>query len=94
MKELRGFILDFLRKVYPREVEELGVIASFYQYYRDREIRQALAYLVDKGYIERIERRHPVYRRRKLVFYKATAKGIDLAEGTIADSGIILPEEE
>ena len=94
MKELRGFILDFLRKVYPQEVEELNVVGTFYQYYRDRDIRQALAYLVDKGYIERREKRHPVYRRKKLVFYKATAKGIDLLEGTISDDGIILPEED
>ena len=94
MKALRGSILDFLKKVYPREVEELNIIGVFYQYYKDKEIRQALAYLADKGYIERIERKHPVYRRRKLVFYKATARGIDLLEGTISDDGIILPEEE
>ena len=94
MKVLRGAILDFLRKVYPQEVEELNVVGTFYQYYRDRDIRQALAYLADKGYVERKEVPHPVYRRKKLVFYKATAKGIDLLEGTIQDDGIILPEED
>jgi len=94
MKALRGAILDFLRKVYPSEVEELNIIGVFYQYYKDKDIRQALAYLTDKGYIERKERKHPVYRRKKLVFYKATAKGIDLLEGTISDDGIILPEED
>ena len=94
MKALRGAILDFLKRIYPLEIEELDVISVFYQYYKDKEIRQALAYLVDKGYVERKEKRHPVYKRKRLIFYKATAKGIDLMEGTVSDDGIILPEDD
>ena len=93
-KELRGYILDFLKRIYPRKVEELNIIATFYQYWTDSQIKRTLAYLTEKGYVEIEEKPHPVLKRKRLRFYKLTAKGIDLAEGTIADSGIILPEDE
>ena len=93
-KELRGYILDFLKRIYPRKVEELNIIATFYQYWTDSQIKRTLAYLIEKGYVEVEEKPHPVLKRKRLRFYKLTAKGIDLAEGTITDSGIILPEEE
>ena len=94
MKALRGQILDFLKRIYPREMDELAIISVFYQYYTDKQIRQTLQYLVDKGYVEKKEADHPYKRRSKLVFYRLTAKGIDLIEKTISDEGIILPEEE
>jgi len=93
-KELRGYILDFLKRVYPAKVEELNVIATFYQYWTDTQIRRTLAYLADKGYVDIEEKPHPVLKRKKLKFYRLTARGIDLLEGTISDDGIILPEEE
>jgi len=93
MKHLRGQLLDFLRRIYPKEIEELGIISVFYEYYRDRDIRQSLQYLVDKGYVEKEERKHPYRRRDKLCFYKITAKGIDLLEGTIDDAGVVLEDE-
>jgi DNA-binding PadR family transcriptional regulator len=92
-KALRGYILDFLKRIYPAKVEELNVIATFYQYWPDAQIRRSLAYLVDKGYVEMEERRHPVTKRKKLRFYRLTAKGVDLLENTITDDGVILPEE-
>jgi DNA-binding PadR family transcriptional regulator len=91
-KALRGYILDFLKRIYPAEVEELNVIATFYEYWTEQQIKRALAYLVDKGYIEKTERKHPVLPRRKLHFYRLTAKGIDLLERTVEDNGIITPE--
>ncbi len=94
MKALRGQIIDFLKRIYPKEIEELAIISVFYQYYTDKAIRQALAYLVDKGYVEKKESPHPTYRRKSLRFYRLTAKGIDLYENTIQDEGVFLPEEE
>ena len=94
MKALRGQILDFLKRVYPREIEELSIISVFYQYHQDKDIKQALHYLADKGYIEKKEIPHPYQRRRLIMLYKLTPKGIDLLENTIADDGIILPTED
>lgn len=93
MKELRGQILDFLKRVYPHTIEELGIISVFYEYYGDKDIRQSLEYLVDKGYVAKEKKSHPYRRRKSLNFYKITAKGIDLLEGTIEDAGIILEDE-
>jgi DNA-binding PadR family transcriptional regulator len=93
-KELRGYILDFLKRVYPRKVEELNIIATFYQYWTDSQIKRTLAYLTEKGYVEIEEKPHPVLKRKRLKFYKLTARGIDLLEGTISDDGIILPEDD
>ncbi len=94
MKALRGQILDFLKRIYPREIEELGIISVFYQYYTDKDIRQSLQYLADKGYVEIKELPHPYQRRKKVKLYRITATGIDLLEGTIRDEGIILEEGE
>ncbi len=94
MKALRGQILDFLKRVYPREVEELSIISVFYQYHQDKDIKQALHYLADKGYIEKKEISHPYQRRKVIMLYKLTPKGIDLLENTITDDGVILPEDE
>jgi hypothetical protein len=93
MKHLRGQLLDFLKRIYPRNIEELGIISVFYEYYRDKDIKQSLQYLVDKGYVEKEERKHPYRRREKVSFYKISAKGIDLIEGTIDDAGVILEDE-
>jgi len=90
MKALRGQILDFLKRIYPREIEELGIISVFYQYYTDKDIRQ----LADKGYVEIKELPHPYQRRKKVRLYRITATGIDLLEGTIHDDGVILEEED
>jgi DNA-binding PadR family transcriptional regulator len=91
-KSLRGLILDFLKRIYPREIEELEIIAVFYQYHRDTEIRQALAYLVDKGYVEAKKVAIPYDKRRYRTLYKITPKGIDLLEGEIIDDTILPPE--
>ncbi|RKY65258.1 MAG: hypothetical protein DRQ02_10455 [Candidatus Latescibacterota bacterium] len=91
-RALRGLILDFLKSVYPTMVLELDIIGVFYQDYRDKHIRQALAYLVDKGYVEKIKKLHPVHRYEKQVFYRLTAKGIDIYEGTIRDEGVLLED--
>jgi DNA-binding PadR family transcriptional regulator len=91
-KSLRGLILDFLKRIYPREIEELEVIAVFYQYHRDTEIRQALAYLVDKGYVEAKKVAIPYDKRRHRTLYKITPKGIDLLEGEIIDDTVLPPE--
>ncbi len=92
-KSLWGLILDFLKRIYPREIEELEVIAVFYQYHRDTDIRQALAYLVDKGYVEAKKVAIPYDKRRYRTLYKITPKGIDLLEGEIVDDTVLPPED-
>ncbi len=93
MKHLRGQILDFLKRIYPRDIEEIGIISVFYEYHRDKDIRQSLQYLVDKGYVEKRVVKHPYRKRQKVAFYKITANGIDLLEGTVEDAGVVLEDE-
>ncbi len=93
-KALRGILLDFLQKIYPNEVELLGIYAVFYERYTVNEINKALGYLVDKGYVKEETVPNPYRRYRCIKTYKLTPKGLDLLEGTINDPGIFLPEEE
>jgi len=92
-KYLRGLILQFLNDIYPYEAEEMSIISVFYEYWRDKDIRQALQYLVDKGYVEERVAKHPVIKRKKLRFYKLLPAGKDLLEGTTEDKGIIMEED-
>jgi len=92
IKALRGEILDFLHRISPRIIDELEIIGVFYQYYKDNEIRSALLYLADRGYIKVIEEPHPYKPREKKRFYTITADGIDVLDLTKQDNGIIVPE--
>ena len=92
-KRLRGLILSFLHDVYPEAADEKAVIEVFYEYWRDKEIRQSLEYLADKGYVEKRELPHPLKRRRKIKVFKLLPAGKDLLEGTLSDEGILLEEE-
>jgi DNA-binding PadR family transcriptional regulator len=87
-------MLEFLNRVYPSMVIELDIIGVFYRDYRDSNIRKALSYLVDKGYVEAIKKPHPVRRYDEQVLYKITPKGIDLLDGTENDNGILLEDRE
>jgi len=91
---LRGMILEFLNKVYPKMVLELDIISVFYRDYKDTAIRKSIAYLADKGYIEKVEKEHPVWRYEKQVFYKLTPQGIDLLEGLIKDDAIAIEDRD
>lgn len=91
LQTLRGQILDFLRRVGMRDVEEITIIEVFYRLYTVTEIKESLIYLTDKAYIMRTEMEHPLNRRQKKVFYRITAKGIDLLDGVIKDAGVISP---
>jgi len=93
-KALRGEILDFLHRISPRVIDELEIIGVFYQYHKDNEIRNALLYLVDRGYIKVIEEPHPYKARGKIHLYQITADGIDVLEMTKQDDGIVVPERE
>ncbi len=93
-KVLRGLIMDILRHIYPEYMMELDIIGMLYQNYRDREIRESLAYLVDRGYIEKSLRPHPFKIRDKIVLYRLTDRGLDVLEGDIKDKCILVPEDE
>jgi DNA-binding PadR family transcriptional regulator len=93
-KLLRGLILDFLNRIYPRDIEKLGVIEAFYKEFKPKDIEKALEYLKDKGYVEEREMEHPVRRFEMIRLYKITPRGIDLIEGTLCDNGIAFWEDE
>jgi len=94
IKLLRGLILDFLHRIYPRDIEKIGIIEAFYKDWKTRDIERALGYLRDKGYIEEITIPHPVRRFEKIAIYKITPDGIDVLEKTIEDNGISFWEDE
>lgn len=91
---LRGLILEFLYTIYPDKVAEGSIKSAFYQYYRYVDIEKALAFLTDSAYIEKIEKRHPVYKKRKIVFYQIKVKGIALSEGNADDPCIVVVDHE
>lgn len=87
---LRGNIVELLYRIYPDMILELDIISIFYQYYRDKDVYKSLAYLVDRGYIEKIEKPHPIRRFEKLIFYKLTADGVQIAECTKRDDSVLV----
>lgn len=90
---LRYEILDYLKRLYPRWVEETEIISVFYQYHQVSEIKKDLYYLVDKGYIDTKDMKLP-YRKYELKrIFKLSAMGIDLLEGRIEDPGVPIIEE-
>ena len=86
-KAIRGHIL-FLLSIsptapVPQSVLESNMITSMLV--SNPDIAVYLDYLMDRGYIKRIESQ-----TQKMVAYKLTSKGIDLMEGTIKDAGVLL----
>ena len=94
VKLLRGLILDFLHRIYPREIDKVGIVEAFYKDWKTKEIEKALGYLKDKGYVEEKVIPHPVRRFEKITFYRLTPVGIDVLERTCEDRGITLWEDE
>ena len=91
---LRGSLLQMFKNISPSAVEESAVIAAYYQYYKPVEIRRALQYLVDSGYLEKTKDPHPFHRFEKISRYRITPKGINLLEGDTVDIGIAIIEED
>ena len=91
---LRGKILKLLSEQYPEGLERITLISIYYQGDKVDDIDKSLAYLCDKGYVQKKEHPHPYKENKKITFYKITPEGIDLIEGTTeAEPGIIIPAE-
>lgn len=93
-KALRGAILQMMKNISPTQAEENAIVAAYYQYYKPVEIRRALVYLVDSGYLEKTKDPHPYLRLEKITRYKITPKGINLLEGDANDVGIVVFDDE
>jgi hypothetical protein len=90
---LRGKILALLKKVYPDGVDEITVISILYQYHKTEDIRASLEYVVDKGYVEKKEHRHPFMEHEHIRWYKLRPQGVDLVEGSAdPDPGILVQQ--
>ena len=91
---LRGKILKLLSEQYPEGLERITLISIYYQCDKVDDIDKSLAYLCDKGYVQKKEHPQPYKENKKITFYKITPEGIDLIEGTTeAEPGIIIPAE-
>lgn len=86
--QLRGKILAFLAHIYPEKAEEQTIISIYYQYHKFDDIKQALEYLTDKGYVQRYEYPHPYKIGEKVRLYKITPDGIDVHQGIKDDPGV------
>lgn len=93
-KQLRGAILQMMKNINPTTAEENAIIAAYYQYYKPIEIRRALQYLVDSGYLDRTRAPHPFLRMEKISTYRISPKGINVLEGDAQDVGIAVFDEE
>lgn len=90
-KIVRGWIVRILSRCYPLGMETLSLQKQLYNLgYKvlKKELKAQLAYLQEDGFIEKISYGDEF--RDELVnkTYKLTTKGVDLAEGTIEDSGV------
>jgi len=90
--ELRGKIIVFLEHIYPENVEEMSIIGVLYEYHEPEDIRRALEYLTDRGYVARREIPHPYKERTFVRLYKITPSGIDLKAGLSKDAGVTVVE--
>ena len=92
-QSLRGIILKFLGEVYPHMALEIDLLDMFHEDWTVKTIQQALQYLVDKGYVERIDKPLRFLQFEKKIFYKLTPKGVDLLEGVVEDPGVLVERQ-
>lgn len=93
-KRLRGAILEMLKNISPTAAEENAIIAAYYQYYTPNDIRRALSYLADSGYLSCEKNPHPFRKHVKISSYRIAPKGVNLLEGDAQDVGIAVFDEE
>jgi hypothetical protein len=92
---LRGKILAFLRDMYPEGADERSIVSIFYQYHKSVDIIDSLAYLSDKGYVQKKDLPHPYRKLESIKMFKISPTGIDLVEGNIPlDPGIEVLQED
>lgn len=92
---LRGKILRLLFDLYPDGLEHSSIVGIYYQYEKVEEIEKSIQYLCDKKLVEEKNRPHPYRTNQNVKWYKITANGVDLIEGTAsADYGITVPMED
>ncbi len=91
-KELRGFLLKFLEKVYPENISRESIFETFYEYWQTDDMMDELQYLVEKGYVDEHITKSPFLSFNLIHNYKLTAMGKDLLDGTIEDPGVYVKE--
>lgn len=91
---LRGKLLKLLSEQYPDGLERVTLISIYYQFDKVEDIEKSLAYLCDKGFIQKKEHPNIYNETKKIIYYKITPEGIDLVEGTSKqEPGIVIPQE-
>lgn len=93
---LRGKLLKLLHEMYPDSMELSAVIGIYYQYHPVEDIRRALQYLEDKGFICEHVVSHPYREGKNVIYFKISPAGVDLVEGNNCkdEPGVVLPREE
>lgn len=93
---LRGKILRLLHELYPDGIEYTSLLGIYYSYEKIESIKKALQYLIDRGLIINKEIPHPYKPEKKIMFYKISPSGIDLAEEVVKPiPGVcFIPEED
>ena len=92
---LRGKLLKLLHEMYPDSMELSAIVGIYYQYHPVEEIRRALQYLNDKGFLNEHVVPHPYREGKNVVYFKISPAGVDLVEGNTCtdEPGVVLPVE-
>ena len=91
---LKGKILKLLAEIYPEGIEHTSLLGIYHSYEKVDDIIRSVAYLADRGLVERKEVPHPYKANTTVIYYKILPDGLNLVEGNSpADSGIVVPVE-
>ncbi len=93
LKVLRGDILIFIYDSAPARVKETSIISGYYEYYTTSDIKRAISYLTQSGYIRKNEVESPISSRHE-AFYEITPEGMKVVERIKGDEGITIIEEK
>lgn len=93
-KKIRGWIIRILSRAYPAGMEGNSIFKQLHDLgytVTRKDFDVNMAYVIEDGFVE--EKMYGNISYEELLnnkIYKLTTKGVDLAEGTLKDSGVEL----
>lgn len=94
-KKVRGWIVRILERAYPAGLEAKNIhkqLCDLGYSVTEKEFWASIAYLIEDGFLEKRDFGKTSFGQDILrnEIYKLTTKGVDLAEGTVEDTGVDL----
>ncbi len=94
IKEVRRRVLYVLKLIYPAPRTAQSLLTTLIQIFpglENEDFRKDIAYLSEKGYIERVltdEERYPATTSLRNRWHKLTAAGVEIADRVIEDPAL------